>query len=269
MLGRVDLFFAAKGFRLICELKIDSGYQPDQIRRYLASGDYVVSVVRAPGKASLTKDIQGSERWLGEVAWSQIDRGLQSLPLGRRDKQQWLDLLAALHADGDFDAEKARGASEDDVRLARAAAEGALERLRRMRRFDSAHRGLLRDLRIGSSFEGRSRGWVPIVDTSGETYWFIGARNARSRRPEIVIDWLPWSEREPRGQRTMHRRLVQEHDFVRMGKPSAPYYRLRELLARDPGADDPAQAVESATAAIAAVIEIGLLRYDARAYDAA
>lgn len=263
-LGRADLFFEARDFKLVVELKIDSAYRKQQIRRYLRSGAHVLSIVRVPGAAQLGETIDEDDRWLGEVSWAEIAEALASLPIAGKDREVWLDLLAVLEADGDFDPAKLRRATEADGELAFSAGCDALERLKRRRRLSSLELGLIRTFAVAPPQLGRSRGWADIVDEEVTSFFRVGVRRAKSRTPEIVFDWMPWSRQPPgSGQAAMHASLVDQHDFARMGGPGRHYYRAVRHLNSAPGIDVAKLAADWIYSCAAAVADEGLLRYDA------
>ena len=262
-LGRADLLFTADRFRLICELKIDSRYQKDQIARYLDSGDHVISIVRKPTAAGLGKRIARHDRWLGEVAWASIKSGLRQLPLKGKLRQQWLDLLAVMEEDGDFEETKRRSAGKKDTKLAEEATKAAVRRFGRSRRLDAAHRRFFKGLEIKPGV-GFRFGFAEVFDEDGTPYWAVLARDARTRTPELMIEWYPWP-RAPvgSGQREMHERLEVDYHFDRGTRGGVPYYTKRQTLTADPGSDPVDEAAAWVYSQMAAVADVGLLDYDA------
>ena len=87
---------------------------------------YVVSIVRKANAARLDRKVRDHKRWLGEVTWTGIEGDLKGLPLEGKNRQHWLDFLAVLETDGDFDQVRPKRSSERDRVMAEAVAERTL-----------------------------------------------------------------------------------------------------------------------------------------------
>ena len=254
--GRADLFFEGKDFKLICELKINSGYQPRQLQEYLRRAP-VVAVVRDPGKQRLSKAIHSRPSWLGEVAWEDIADGLSELPLVGAEQNQWMDLLRVLREDGDFDRVRPPEISDDDQGFALRVAEGVLERLRRSR--DKRARAIASELVAVSLFERPpwARARLRTEDGNHE-FWRIGIKNRKLRTAEVRVSWLAWTPARS-GQAGMYREL-EAMGFSR--EYDGEQYRRTIPLPPPGGRDRVDQAADAAYRAVKPIVDVGLIDYE-------
>jgi hypothetical protein len=107
-IGIVDLHFSDNEtkFRLIVELKINAdphsiGGGQTQLDSYVRAGP-VVAIARKP----LAPPDHHRNNWLGTVSWKQLDGRLEALPIASSSlREEWLELLAVMRDDGDFEDE--------------------------------------------------------------------------------------------------------------------------------------------------------------------
>jgi hypothetical protein len=105
--GRVDLRFSDLGrWSLLVELKLDSPLGDDQRKRYLATEEPLVAVVRNAGPVNEWRRPTGN--WLGAVSWFELKPALEALPLRGRAKLTWQEFLKVMEDAGDFAAQKPR-----------------------------------------------------------------------------------------------------------------------------------------------------------------
>ena len=104
--------------------------------------------------------------------------------------------------------------------------------------------------------EQRGRGWRRAGHRGG-------ARYARLRTPEIIVEWLPPPEvLAGTQQRKVRTELESKHHFRRRGRGE---FRFRQGVTVDSG-DQVGAATATAWKAIHAVVSLGLLDYDIRKF---
>lgn len=254
--ARADLFFEGKDFNLVCELKINSGYQPRQLQEYLRKAP-VVAVVRNPGKHRLSKAIRSNPNWLGEIAWADIADDLRRLPMEGRQREQWLDLLRVLNEDGDFDRERPPEITEDDRDFVRQVAERVLGRLRRSR--DPRARAIAGELVAAPLFD---RGpWARarlLTEDREHEFWRLSIKNRSLHTAELRVSWLAWNPAR-RGQAAMYRKLM-AMGFSR--EYDGDQYRRTMPLPLRMGADRLDQVADATYRAIKPIVDLGLIDYE-------
>lgn len=194
--GRVDLDFASPdGWRLIVELKLDSGFQHTQLERY-AKKTPVAAVVR---DSSLVAAPEGVGRWLGAASWNSLLNDLRALPVDREHRAAWIQLLDVMVADGDFDPQPPTAipevAAARDLlgRVAPALVAHLIDGLRRVYREDAE----IAATRLGHSAPTGKRGpWAGVgLRTPGDGDWiWIELRNLWSRAPRLRLWYFPWED---------------------------------------------------------------------------
>lgn len=269
-LGRVDLLFSADGFRLICELKLDSPYQPDQIIRYLEAEDtWVMSIVRQTGRlqGKAGQIAQANSRWLGEICWTSIQEGLRQIPLTGTTRSEWLAFLDVMDDDGDFLPERRRRARDDDVALADKVAKRSLASVAEKTALRAPVRNLLRSLSVTSK-AGRHRAVAsirgPAGDGSRREAWFFQVllRDSHTGIPHVAVEWIPWTPMR-RGQRSMHKEL-EGRGFFRRATQNGAYYMIESDVRIESGRDPVTEVSRWVERQLYAVAIVGLLDYDAK-----
>lgn len=187
-LGRVDLDFRdGAGWRLIVELKIDSGLGEAQLERYAEEAP-VALVSRDPGRFEIP---DGVSNWVGAVAWSEILGSLPDLPVtDRKLREDWRSFLDVVEEDGDFSENKVlrREVLEARNTLSGAAPE-VLDGLRAVLR--RAYRGSAENLceeLVSTGVRGGRSGWA-TVELKDESEWWavIQLRDVWSRTPRVRV----------------------------------------------------------------------------------
>lgn len=254
--GRADLVLGGGGFKLICELKINSKYEENQLLQYLKESP-VVAIVRDPNPKRLPARVRSHPHWLGEVAWADISNGLSKLPwLSEREREQWLDLLTVLEENGDFDRTQPPEIKDDDRAFVLTVTSRVISRLRRSK--DARHRAFAKQLSASPLFDRGRWARARITDSEGEEYWRIGIRDLHSRTPELAVSWIAWVPARA-GQARMHKEL--EADEFRP-TPGGYVYRRTQQLRPGRGEDRVKHVTDAAHRDIRAVIAAGLLDYE-------
>lgn len=109
--GAVDLLFAGdSGWKLLIELKINSGFGPSQRERYLAARQPLVAIVRDVQTVPPIEDERHDQaNWLGAISWDSLLPALLDLPIEpAADRAQWLTLVGIMRGDGDFELRRPR-----------------------------------------------------------------------------------------------------------------------------------------------------------------
>jgi hypothetical protein len=199
-LGRVDLEFSGSdGWQLLVELKLDADFGDMQVERYVEQG-IVAAIVRNPDEHAPRSSEVG---WVGAASWSSLVPRLRTLPVDSRWRQEWLNLIEVMQADGDFAPVRPDGVPEVIAArelLADAAStirEGFCEQLRRSYGADAEI--AIRRLRL-SKPSGKRGPWAGFnINTPDDGPWlYIEIRNLWSRAPRIRVWHWHWPERPVR-----------------------------------------------------------------------
>lgn len=255
--ARADLFLSGQGFKITCELKINSDYNRKQLREYLAQG-LVACVVRNPGSRGLDASVTSHRNWLGEVAWKDLAFGLAKLPVPGADGPQWLDLLSVLESDGDFERKKPPEINDEDRAFVLEVAEAVVDKLSRST--DARVRAFAQQVAAEPLFDRGpwARARIMDVEEPRDEYWRIRIKNCRMRTAEMGVAWMAWKPARS-GQRARHRAL-QDKDFSSL-YGGEQYQRIVSLdFRRD--RDRSKQASEAAYRLVKQVVDVGLLEYD-------
>ena len=267
--GAVDLVFVGDdGWRLLVELKIDSGFGKRQRERYLASRQPLLVIVRDPAAArGLAVNAAEAHNWLGAVGWSDLLETLLELPIEpEEERERWRSLLRIMETDGDFSTRKLpREAADEAARaLLQAALSPALEALREtlVRVHGSRGRGLADRLAHGVP-RGRD-GWAGCAlhfgDPGQERFW-VAVRNARSAAPTARVWWYPRAGFRERRRVGEARQRVEALGFAR--RPNEQWLReepLSSTLVRAQGAE--VVLARFLTESLTAIVDAGGLRGD-------
>jgi len=257
-LGTVDLSFrGARGWQLICELKINSRYERTQLQRYIKAGVPFVSVVRQPGSAD--PNLQRDANWLGEVAWSDIRPGLERLRLPQADAKLWRDILELIASDGDFDPKRGRpkpsAADEALVSQVRRTLTMALARVLSGHR-DEDTKAFLDGLQ--SPVQRRNSDWVGVElrqERRDHLVMSVWLRHAASQSPEVEI-W--WDAPGRSVARSLSQALRQEHfgPYPRDDDTAPQWFSRRTVAVAD-------VLSKGAPAAVMSTVTKALIRLDA------
>jgi hypothetical protein len=246
--GAVDLMFVANGgWRLLVEIKINSGFGQRQRERYLASRQPLVVIVRDPAAAPPpTVNVALASNWLGAVAWSELSDTLEALPVeSDRDRGLWRELLSIARNDGDFLTRKPTSVARAEAKKAEPMLSSALSvTLDAVRKAleDMGSRGqaLAARLQVDPP-RGGSDGWagcaVHFGDPKQPRFW-VAVKNASSPAPTARVWWYP-----PLGFRAGRRlgdayERIQRHGFAI--RPHDQFLREEPLpatLVRERGAE--------------------------------
>jgi hypothetical protein len=226
-LGRVDLEFSgADGWQLLVELKLDADFGEMQIERY-AEQAMVAAVVRDPHEhAARNREVH----WVGAASWSSLVPRLRMLSVDSRWRQEWLNLLDVMEADGDFARRRPDGLPEVIAArelLAGAASsihDGFCEELRRAYGPDAEI--AVRRLRH-SKPSGKRGPWAGFnINTPDDGAWvYIEVRNLWSRAPRIRLWHWHWPERRVRNEVRAAYERVQDRGAFRLLEDGAMFER--------------------------------------------
>ena len=201
-LGRVDLAFAgANGWQLLVELKLDADFGDLQVERY-AEESVVAAIVRDP-EAQVSR--KQEPEWVGAASWHSILPRLRSLPVDLQWRQEWLDLLAVMEADGDFARSRPDGVPE--VIWARDLLVGTAPKVRDgfcellVRTYGPAAEIAVQRLRH-SKPSGKRGPWAGFnLNTPDDGPWmYLEIRNIWSRAPRVRVWHWHWPERRVRNE---------------------------------------------------------------------
>lgn len=199
-LGRVDLAFAgADGWQLMVELKLDAAFRDRQVERY-AEESVVAAIVRDPEEHAPREH---EKEWVGAASWSNLLPRLRALPVDLRWRQEWLNLLDVMQADGDFAQRRPDGVPE--VVSARELLVGAAPKIRDgfcellVRTHGSEAEIAARRLRH-SKPSGKRGPWAGFnLNTPDDGAWlYIEVRNLWSHALRVRVWHRHWPERRVR-----------------------------------------------------------------------
>jgi hypothetical protein len=171
----VDLDFRdGAGWRLIIELKIDSGLSEGQLERYAEEAP-VALVSRDPGRFEIPTRISS---WVGAVSWSEIVGSLRDLPIADRGPcDDCRSLLDVIEEDGGLSENKELGQEVIQVRdVLSGAAPGNLDGLQEVLR---------------RTYGGSAENLCGELSTSGGSRWPLRLGGPRSQGQERMVDTDP------------------------------------------------------------------------------
>jgi hypothetical protein len=223
----VDLDFTGSDrWHLLVELKLDADFEDTQIERY-AEESIVAAVVRDP-KAYASRAHESE--WVGAASWISLLPRLRSLPVEGQWRQEWLNLLGVMQADGDFAQQRLDGvpeviaARELLVKSAQEILTSFCDELTKMYGAD-AQTAITR-LRH-SKPSGKRGPWAGFnINTPDDGPWlYLEVRNLWSRAPRIRIWHWHWPHRRVRNEVREAYGRVSNPGLVRLLKEGAMFDR--------------------------------------------
>lgn len=211
----IELMSPSRGdWRLGVELKLGSGYQPEQIGRYEASGLAVVAIVR---RRSSTDPAPHARRWLGEVTWGELLPRLRELPICPAGlAEQWRMFLDVVEAAGDLAGGRRTATSEvranaDLLDHARNSVSEHLAASIRRIYGDSGERFIDALFMSKVRTDNQGRAWLKASwrRPFGDGALYVDLRDASSSEAVVRTWWLsaPTDRRQRRQLRAAHEQL--------------------------------------------------------------